>query len=402
MKILFVHQNFPAQFAGLVDTLASLGDVEVAAIGQRDWRGRGVRYKRYAVARPETSYDFVIDEFAAKTAIARAAAAQARLLKLEGFLPDVVIVHPGWGEALFLRDLFPKAKLVVYCEYYYARHGTDLGFDPEFPVPSEDVLHRLRARNAILLAALDDADMGVAPTFWQRSTFPVGFQDRIVVVHEGVDREALGPLRRAPLELPTIDRVPQNAPIVTYSARCLEPMRGFHTFLRAVPRMHARHPDLHVIVAGGESGGYGPPPEEGGTWKDRMLAEVGDAVDASRLHFVGWLDRHRLTTLMRWSSCHVYLTYPFVLSWSLIEAMVLRVPILASATPPVEEFLVDAEHARLVDFFDADALAAAAIDLVQDRALGRRLGRAAARRAVERGLHRRHASKAWLALLRSL
>lgn len=391
MKVLFVHQNFPGQFGGLVDRLIA-EDVAVAAIGARDFHHDRIRYLRYGSPMVQQSNDLSIDDASGRLRRASAVAAQARLLQRDGFEPDLMIVHSGWGEALYLRDIFPRARLVCYCEFFYHRAGTDIGFDPEFPVESLDILHRLRVRNAFELASVDDAVACISPTEWQRSTYPVEMHSKIAVLHEGIDVRGLVVDPAADAAWRQKLGIRRSAPIVTYVARYLEPHRGFHSFMRAVPMLQSLAPDTHILVVGSEKGGYGATPPGGQSWKDILLQQGGWEIDHTRLHFLGSLPFRDYVAVSRMADVHLYLTYPFVLSWSALEAMAVGHAIVASNTPPVSEFMTDGETARLVDFFDSAAIARTTADLLRDSKERKRLGQNAQAAIRERGLDRIEAS----------
>ncbi|CAH1651419.1 glycosyltransferase [Chelatococcus asaccharovorans] len=392
MKILFVHQNFPGQFGGLVDRLLMDG-ADVAGIGAREFHRSGIRYQRYGAPMVHQSNDLSIDDASGRLRRASAVAAQARLLQRAGFEPDVMIVHSGWGEALYLRDIFPRAKLVCYCEFFYHRSGTDIGFDPEFPIESLDILHRLRVRNAFELASVDDAVACISPTLWQRSTYPVELHSKIAVLHEGIDVSGLVADEASVAQWRLKLGIRRQAPIITYVARYLEPHRGFHILMRAVPILQSLVPDAHILVIGAEKGGYGPAPANGQTWKEVLLQQNGWEIDHTRLHFLGNLPFRDYVAVAQMAQVHVYLTYPFVLSWSALEAMAKGHAIVASDTPPVSEFMTHGETARLVNFFDSEALARATVDLLRDREQREYLGRAAKDLVRKRGLDRAEASQ---------
>ncbi len=237
-----------------------------------------------------------------------------------------MFAHIGWGEALFLKDIFPEAKLLLYCEFFYRARGADTGFDPEFP-PSSASFARLRVMNAPLLMALEAADLGVAPTHWQRRQFSPGYKDRIAVIHDGVDTDRVLPGEQPEEEL------------ITYVARNLEPYRGFHVFMRAIPEIQRRRPKARIVIVGGDEVSYSPRLPPGETYRERLLRELEGKIDLSRVHFAGTIAYRDYLDLLRRSAVHVYLTYPFVLSWSLLEAMACGCLVVGSRTPPVQEVI---------------------------------------------------------------
>ena len=304
-------------------------------------------------------------------------------LKRQGFVPDLICVHPSWGEGVFLRQVFPRAKILSYFEFFYRATGSDVGFDPEFPQAGIDDLCRLRIRNSAHLLSLEDSDCGWSPTRWQAAQFPEVFRSNIEVVHDGIDTDHVCPSPSAVFALDGI-ALSQANQVVTFVARNLEPYRGFHSFMRAVPGILSASPDAHVVVVGGDDVSYGKPPAAGGCWRDRMLAELGQQFDSGRVHFTGRISYARYLELLRISSVHVYLTYPFVLSWSMLEAMAIGCAVVGSRTAPVEEVVRDSENGLLVDFFSPDDIAGTVTRILGDPALRRQLGEAARATILDR------------------
>jgi glycosyltransferase involved in cell wall biosynthesis len=342
MRLLFVHQNFPGQYRHLAAHYAALGH-EVVAVGEK----RNVlRIQPQLPGVKLLGYDMphvARDPLQKAIARGRRVAAGAARLRAAGFVPDVVFAHIGWGEALFLKDVFPESRILLYCEFFYRSRGSDLGFDPEFPASAEKVL-RLRVMNAPLLMSLDATDYGTAPTRWQHSQLPAVYRPRIATVHDGIDTDLVTPGTPEP-------------ELVTYVARNLEPYRGFHVFMRAIPEIQRRRPNARIVIVGGDDVSYSPRLPAGDTYRARMLRELEGRIDLSRVHFTGRIPYARYLELVRRSSVHVYLTYPFVLSWSLLEAMSAGCLLVASRTPPVEEVIRDAQNGLLVDFFSPEAIA---------------------------------------------
>jgi glycosyltransferase involved in cell wall biosynthesis len=288
-------------------------------------------------------------------------------LKKRGFTPDIIHAHPGWGEALFLKDVFPDARLTVYCEFYYRARGSDVGFDPEYPSTMDDVC-RVRVKNAAGLLSLEAADAGVSPTQWQKKQFPKEHAGRIEVVHEGVDTDLVRPDARAEVIIPERKlNLTSSDEVVTYVARTLEPYRGFHVFMRALPEILRRRPNAHVLVVGADGVSYGQQLPKDQSYRKRLLEEVGGKLDLERVHFLGQVPYATLVRIYQISTVHVYLTYPFVLSWSLLEAMSAGCVILGSRTPPLEEVVTDGKNGFLTDFFDTAKLAERVDEVLEKR-----------------------------------
>jgi glycosyltransferase involved in cell wall biosynthesis len=277
-------------------------------------------------------------------------------LASSGFAPDIIMAHPGWGETLPLRTIFPAARILLYCEFFYGMQGRDVGFDPEFPETGADGHVALHLKNASSLFALSDCDFGVSPTNWQRSTFPKEYQSKIKVVHEGIDADVVKPDPDAVLRLPSGLELRRSDEVVTFVARNLEPLRGYHRFMRALPRIMSARPQAQVVVIGGDGASYGALPPQGTTWKSLFYDEVAEHIDRKRIHFAGRLPYPNYLTALQVSSAHVYLTYPFVLSWSLLEALSAGCLVIGSDTPPVREVLNN-ENGLLTPFFDTEQLA---------------------------------------------
>jgi len=355
MKILFVHQNFPGQFLYLAPALVARGHDCRALTDDANKRNSPIPTWRYkhdapkvdpAATRLGRNYVTMSDR---GVTVARAA---RQLREREGYVPDVIFGHSGWGETLFLKEVWPEAKLLVYAEFYYRGRGADVGFDPEFSPPSFDQVMIAQGRTAHLGQALTHADKGLSPTFWQASTYPAPLRTMIEVIFDGVNTDQLVPDAAASLTLPSGQVLKAGDEVLTFVNRNLEPYRGYHIFMRALPAVLAARPQAQVAIVGGDEVSYGSPPRQGGTWKELFLSEVRDRLDLSRVHFLGKVPYPQFVSLLQVSRVHAYLTYPFVLSWSMVEAMAAGCLVVGSRVPPVEEVIRDGFNGRLVDFFD--------------------------------------------------
>lgn len=404
-RFLFIHQNFPGQFLHLAPALAAAGhEVRAASMRKgtpRQWQG--VQILPYAVTHKplRQQHPWLVDM---ETKLLRGQACLEVMLALQrqGWTPDVVVAHPGWGESLFVREVWPQVRWVMFGEFFYQARGLDMGFDPEFSAPSLAQQCRVRMRSAHQLLQLEAADWVLSPTHWQASTYPQAYRDKIRVIHDGVDTAALAQraAQAAPaLALPT--QSPSACPqltlqagdeLVTFVSRNLEPYRGYHSFMRALPRLLQRRPQAKVVLVGGDGVSYGAPPSDGRSWKQTLVDEVrGQIPDAdwARVFFMGHLPYEQFLSVLRHASVHVYLTYPFVLSWSLIEAMALGCAVVASDTAPVREVIEHGRTGLLVDFFQPQALADTVAQLLANPAQRQQLGQAAQALAAERyDLHR--------------
>ena len=383
MKLLFIHQNFPGQFLHLAPALAAAGHDVVALTLKRPstnpWRG--VRIVTYELSRG-TSSDVHpwLAEFETKTIRGEACFRAALAMKADGYSPDVIIAHPGWGESLFLKEVWPQARLGIYCEFFYAPSGADVGFDPEFPVTDPGNACRLRMKNLNNIAHFQLADAAISPTAWQAGGFPKPFRDLISVIHDGIDTEAVRPDPTVSLTLDGMLTLTRDDEVITFVNRNLEPYRGYHIFMRALPELLRRRPNARVLIVGGEGVSYGAAPANGRNWRDIFIDEARPRIadeDWARVHFLGNIAYTHFVPLLQLSRVHVYWTYPFVLSWSLLEAMSAGCAIVASDTEPVREVIAHDKTGRLIDFFDADALTDAVCALLDDTAARARLGGAA-------------------------
>jgi glycosyltransferase involved in cell wall biosynthesis len=388
MNILFVHQNFPGQFKFLAPALAQQGHTVLAMTmqkmptdtGSAIWKG--VKLVPYAASRGTTPkvHPWVSDF---ETQIIRAEACFRAALQLrdKGFTPDIIIAHPGWGESLFLKDVWPAAKLGIYCEFFYQPHGADVGFDAEFPAKDEGKVCGLRMKNLNNLLHFEVADAGISPTHWQAGTFPESFRSKITVVHDGINTETVSPNPKVSLTLHGNITLTKADEVITFVNRNLEPYRGYHVFMRALPEILKRRPKARVLIVGADDVSYGArpiPKEHGGTkWKDIFAAEVRPLIstaDWGRVHFLGQVSYAHFIPLLQLSTVHVYLTYPFILSWSLLEAMSVGCAIVASDTQPLHEVIKHNETGRLLNFFDVPKIANEVCALLDDSEERARLG----------------------------
>ena len=365
MKVFFVHQNFPGQFLHLAPEMARRGHDVLALTDAGNKRQATVKTLRYkheaqrvdpAQTRLGRNYTAMSDR---GVSCARAC---LQLRDKDGYYPDVIFGHSGWGETLFLKEIWPTAKLIVYAEFYYRGVGADVGFDREFAPYGFDQVMIAQGRAAHLGQSLIHADAGLAPTQWQASTYPESLRGMIRVIHDGVNTEVMVPNPAASVTLPDGRVLKAGDEVLTFVNRNLEPYRGYHIFMRALPEILAARPQAQVVIVGGDEVSYGAPPKDAKGWKETILAEVRDKIDMNRVHFMGKVPYPVFVNIMQISRAHAYLTYPFVLSWSMIEAMAAGCLVVASKTAPVQEVLDHGKTGLLVDFFDVKALSGTLID----------------------------------------
>jgi glycosyltransferase involved in cell wall biosynthesis len=368
MNYLFVHQNFPGQYLHLAQHLAAIPGNRVVFITQRkDATLPGITKIIYKPGRLHTKgVHHYLREAEAAVLNAQAVARVALKLKESGFVPDLMFGHNGWGEIWYLKDVFPDSPLLGYFEFFYRYSGADVGFNKD-DTPIFDDAPRVRTKNVGNLMGLDAADVGQCPTRWQKSLYPERYQSMLHVVHEGIDTQRVIPDAKAELPLPGNGlKLTANDEVVTYVARNLEPYRGFPSFMRSLPTIMARRPKAQVVIIGGDETSYGPRPADGTTFRQKMLAELDGSLDLSRVHFLGKVPYSTFLKVLQISHAHVYLTYPFVLSWSMLEAMSAGCLLIASRTAPVEEVVVDGENGLLVDFFNPAEIAERVIAALEE------------------------------------
>lgn len=384
-KFLFIHQNFPGQFVHVASELARMGH-EVVAVGITGREIPGVKFIRYAPKPPDRVSDLELGrDFETKLLRGVACTQVLEQMKADGFSPDAVVAHPGWGEALFCKDVWPRARLVMFPEFFYSADSADYNFDPEFSRDTVAQRMRLRLKNNVQLHALHAADVGYVPTQWQLSQIPQEYRHKLHVIFDGIDTAVAAPQPGAFLQLKREDvRLTTQSEVITFVNRNLEPYRGFHIFMRALPKILRERPNAHVLIIGRDGVSYGSAPRGGGTWRQAMLKEVGASLPMERVHFLGGLPYKDYLRVMQVSSCHVYLTYPFVLSWSCLEAMSMGRVVVGSKTGPVQEVIEHGRTGLLFDFFDVEGLAGQVIEVLARRDDFTKLGKQARELVVER------------------
>jgi glycosyltransferase involved in cell wall biosynthesis len=381
VRYLFIHQNFPGQFQHIVlDILARNAGDEIVFIAEpNNSHISGVRRVNYRMRKPESrNLHRAVGEFEQAHIRADEVERVARSVKALGFTPDVIVGHHGWGELLNIQDVFPGVPVVGYFEFYYHVAGADVGFDPEFPL-DPSLYSRVRAKNGVNLLALNNPGIGQCPTQWQRSTYPDWAQKKIRLVPDGVNLDVCKPdpdCFKRDFVWGDDWKIGPDQKLVTYVSRDLEPYRGYHIMMRSLPRLLRERPDLHVALVGGDKVSYGAAPPKG-NWREHFLNEVRDQIDLSRVHFLGKVKYEDYVRLLQRGNAHVYLTYPFVASWSLREALGMGCAVVGSDTPPVTEFVTHDQNGLLVPFLEPQKLADTVLELLENQALNKRLRQAA-------------------------
>ena len=357
MRVFFIHPNFPAQFRHMA---AALGQNEnnsvffLTANKRPEWEIPGVRKVLFS----KIEFEDLLGTQFVTAALEQGKAVLKALegLRKEGINPDLICAHSGWGCAMFARDVFPETPFLGYFEWYYDPNGLDARFDSGRP-PGSAKRAELRCKNLVIEQDLLHCDAGVSPTKWQKSQFPRAFQGKINCLHEGIDTSYFCP---GEAKKPEIKGLEEAEKIITYAARGLEPTRGFPQFMRAMQKVLREMPKAHALVMGSDRVPYGVPPKNHKTYREQMLEELGS--DAERIHFTGPLPYGKYREILRLSDVHIYLTRPFVLSWSFLEAMACGCLLVASNTPPVLEFIEDGINGLLADFQDPEDIASKTTD----------------------------------------
>lgn len=368
MNILFLHPNMPGQYKHLARVLGASGKHRIFFVTKhRTSEIHGVTRVTYASPKPPAEarpHRYLVTAEAAIRQGQQVWRVLSDLKRREDFTPDIVVAHPGWGDALFVKDLFPNTRLLSFCEFYYRAIGADVGFDPAEP-RSEDDAPRVRIKNAVNLLNLEQMDWGISPTAWQWSLHPPEFRSKISMLHDGVDVHACQPVLNAHITLPDGTSFKKGDEVVTYIARNFEPYRGFPTFMKAAEILLKQRPNAHIVAVGADSVSYGKKAPKDTTYRELLMKEV--SLPADRIHFTGTLPYPELLKLFQVSAAHLYLTYPFVLSWGMLEAMACGVALVASNTKPVLEVVEHERNGLLADFFSPEDVAEKLIRLLERR-----------------------------------
>lgn len=353
MKFLFVHQTFPSQFRYLPRYLVSIKQEVRALTVNLNQEIPGVINHVYQRTKECNSGTFPWAVPAEDRVISGYSAAKraVEMRDKEGFTPDVIFTHTAWGEEMFLRQVWPEAKIIGFFEYFHSPHDLGVGYDPEFPV-TEQMRWSVTAKSMGDLLSLNEADVGYCPTVFQKNTYPAWSHSKLSVVHDGIDTDLYRPIEDVSLEVDGLKLTRQDE-IITFVTRNMEPLRGFHSFMRALPEVLKRRPNARVLIAGHDSlGGYGPLRKDGQTHKEVYWNEVKDQLDQSRVHFLGTVSQPVVQAIYNLSSVHVYLTYPYFVSWSVLEAMSSGAVVLGSNVASVREHIKDDLNGYLVDMLD--------------------------------------------------
>ena len=390
VRLLFVHQAFPGQYIHILRELHSRGGHQLIGLGIEETAEvlpESVHYFRYNLQRGNQPglHPWAMD-METKVIRGEACAKAANELKKQGFVPDLICGHPGWGELLFLKDVWPETPLLTYQEFFYNPRGFDYDFDPELQgTPTWDQCANIRMKTANQLLNLESSNWCVTPTEFQKRSYPASKQTNITVIHDGIDTEKAKPIDKpSDLTLPNGIVLKHQEKIITFVNRNLEPYRGCHSMIRSIPRIQELEKEAKIIIVGNTSGvSYGSACPEG-EWPETFLKEIEGKYDPSQVIFTGQLPYEKFIPLLQMSNAHVYLTYPFVLSWSLLEAMSCGCAIVGSDTEPVREVIRHRYNGLLVDFFKPDEIAESIAELIKNQILAKELGNNARATVIRR------------------
>jgi glycosyltransferase involved in cell wall biosynthesis len=404
MRILFVHCNFPAQFKYLAAHYAASGAHDVRFLAQnKEWTAQpidGVQLERYSLGRDpqgQLCHPY-LRRYEAAVLHGQAALRQALQLRQQGFVPDLIVGHSGFGNTLYLKEVWPKARFVGYFEWYYRTSGSDVNYGEDTP-PSPDTCLRVHTYNSPIVMDLAQADGALCPTQWQASQFPEALRARLSVVFDGIDTQRLQPAperQTQPLQLRDLT-IEADVPLVTYVTRGFEPYRGWPQVAEGLALLLQRNPRVQVLLVGSDEVAYGVPRSDGKSWYSWALEQW--PMDPGRVHRLPALQYDEYLQVLQRSWVHVYWTVPFILSWSLMESLASGCTLVASDTPPVREVIESGQQGLLVPFFDPEGLAAQVDALLADAPERRRLGAAARQRIVAGGYDRQQCLQRQLAVI---
>ena len=379
MKFLFIHQGFSGQYKHIVRELARNRENEIIALGVQQLGEKlpeGVKYYQYRIERGNTKgiHEWLID-IDSKQIRAEACAKAAYELKRRGFKPDIICAHPGWGEALLIKQIWEEVPLLCYQEFYYNTRGFDHGFDTREKETDDWYKDaRIIFKKANPLIMLNECDWNITPTNFQKSSFPTIYHNKFSVIHDGIDVEKIKNIMQLESMKLKDGELKKGDQIVTFVNRNIEPYRGCETMIKAIPNILGLNDRIKIVIIGNEDGvSYGKG-NKGESWKDKFLKEIEGKYEKERVIFTGSIKYEEYVSILKMSSCHIYLTYPFVLSWSMLEAMSIGLPVIGSSTQPVEEVIENGKNGILTNFFDEIELAEKVENVINDVEFSKHIG----------------------------
>ena len=372
MRILFVHCNYPAQFRHLSAYYAEREGHEVVFLAQnREWTAKDhpqIKLHQYQLGRDpqgQLCHPY-LRRYETAVLHGQAALREAMRLRQQGFIPDLIVGHSGFGNTLYLKEVWPEARFIGYFEWFYRSSGSDVNFGSQEP-PSPDTSLRVHTYNSPIVMDLALTDAALCPTRWQASQFPGALRSQLQVIFDGIDTQRITPAsaeqRKSVLNLADVV-IPAEVPLVTYVTRCFEPYRGWPQVAEGLALLLQRNPRVHVLLVGSDDVAYGSKRSDGQSWRQWALEQW--PMDPSRVHHLPALQYEAYLQVLQRSWVHVYWTVPFILSWSLMESLASGCCVVASNTAPVQEVIQPGEQGILVDFFDPQTLAQQVDALLED------------------------------------
>lgn len=365
--LVFMHQNYPAQFGPISQFLLQNYDVEVSFFSQTASKQPAAGIKHYTYKPAKTGHEenpyFFSRYFEEECASCHGVYSAMQLVSLK---PDVLIGHVAFGNMGLMHVEYPDVPKIGFFELFYDPYGRHSDNRPEYPAPKPNRL-RIPLRNATQLIELEYCTKGYSPTPFQRSTYPTAYQPKLSALFDGIDTSFYQPGEvAADSELPR--SWPADAKVVTYVSRGLEAMRGFDIFMEVAHKVSQQRKDVHFVIAGNPKTHYGSEMIviKEPTFKEFVMKKHD--YDLSRFHFLEWISESALRDLYRLSACHFYWTVPFTLSWSLFQGMSAGCLVLASDSAPVRDIVRDGENGRLVEPYDVDALVENMLDMLDNPA----------------------------------
>lgn len=372
MHVLFAHPSFPAQFKYLAPGLAKVGHDVVFVSSHTEKVLPRVRQEFYSLETSALCNNPLLKPVADAIRYGVAARDVASRLAKSGFYPEIIVVHPSWGDALFFKDVFPRSHIICFLEFFANPDGELFTFEKQTVDSSSRGL--LRMHNLHVLASLNEASWNITPTEWQKQLFPSAYHQRITTIHEGINVQKFAPASSVELICSEGIVLRSGMEIVTFVARYLEPMRGLESFIKAAEIVLKRRPNAHVVIVGHEDGGYGPPAAGGRTHKQVIMADSD--LDKARVHFLGCVGQSVVVKVLQLSTVHVFLTHPFIISYSILEALACSCVLVASNTGPCREIVKDGENGLLANFFDHQEIASLCCDVLANPKRFSKLGKA--------------------------
>lgn len=377
MKFCFIHPVFGSQFYPLAAHLAEQPEHEVLFLCSADHGKEGMRnlgrdfaptprmqvqtfnYHSGRKHHADPLLQRILDESYQGMEVFRT----LRAMKKQGYAPDFILCHNYWGAALYLKDIYPEVPKIVYSEYHSTPEHVAACLKPGAKLPDSNKLY-LRTGQANSLISLDAADVILTPTEFQKSTHPAYLHSKIKVIHDGIDTDFFAPNHEVQaIGIAGRKIAKPEHKIITYVSRNFESYRGFESFVKAAAIVQQQCHEAVFLVGGGTGGGgYGG--QCGPDYVKSVLADTPE-LDLRRFLFMGVLNHADYQQLLQLSDVHVYLTVPFVLSWSLLEAMATGCTIVASDTAPVKEVIKDGKNGLLADLYAPEAIAEQIVKAIQ-------------------------------------